>query len=145
MTATAHSLVGVSLGKLVPNPYLALGLVFASNFILDAVPHWDVGTGWHRRTKVLTFIYSFLDVALGLGLAFFFFSGQLAPVYILLLVLTSTLADYLESPYIFLGWNFPPFIWFYKIQSRLHSRDGTLWGIMTQVIVVLPLVFLASR
>ncbi len=143
MTATAHTLVGVSLGKLIPNPYISLPIVFLSNFVLDAVPHWDTGTGWHSRPKIVTFFISAIDVFLGIILAWIIFHNQLNPVYLFSLVFTATLADWAESPYIFLGWDIPPFNWFYKIQSKYHAKDGTFWGVLTQIIVVVPLVLLA--
>ncbi|MFH0863931.1 MAG: hypothetical protein V1858_02505 [Candidatus Gottesmanbacteria bacterium] len=143
MTATTHSLVGVSLGRLIPNPIVALTVVFLSNFILDAVPHWDTGTGWHNRPKKITFIMSAVDVSLGLVLAWVFFHSKLNPLYLFSLVFASTLADWTEAPYIFLNWNFPPFNWFYKIQSKYHARNGSLWGIVTQLVIVIPLVLVA--
>ncbi len=143
MTATAHSLVGVSLGRLIPNPIIALSAAFLSNFVLDAVPHWDTGTGWHNRPKIITFIISGIDVFLGLGLSFLIFNSKVNPVYLFSLVFASTLADWAEAPYIFLNLDIWPFKWFYKLQSKYHARDGTFLGIMTQIIIVTPIVLLA--
>lgn len=83
-----------------------------------------------------------LDVLLGFGLSFWLFGEKLGPVFLFLMIIAATLPDYLETPYIFLGWDFPPFIWFYKIQSKIHARDGTFWGILTQIIIVAPLIIL---
>lgn len=143
MTATSHSLVGASLAKLMPNPYLAILLALFSNFVLDLIPHWDTGTGWHHRPKIITFMMSGLDVFSGLIFSWWLFSSSVNPLYLLIIILTATLPDWLEAPYIFLNWDFPPFNWFYHVQSRFHGRDGTIWGVVTQIIVVLPLVWLA--
>ena len=145
MTATAHALTGASIAYLVPNPTLALPLAFASNFLLDMVPHWDVGTGWHKRRRLLTFLYAGVDVVLGFSLGFLFFSSKVHLSYLFLLMFVATLADWAEAPYLFLGWNFPPFSWFYKFQSKIHHRDGTTLGVLTQIIVVGSLLLLSSR
>lgn len=145
MTATTHALTGASLGSLIPNPFLALFLSLVSNFLLDLLPHWDVGTGWRQRRKFLTFIFAGIDVLVGFSLGFWLFGNQIDLPYLFLLMLTATLADWLEAPYLFLNWNFPPFSWFYQLQSKLHWRDGTFWGIVSQIVIVVPLVFLAKQ
>lgn len=140
MTATAHSLVGASIGSLLPNPYLAIPSAVISNFLMDLIPHWDTGTGWHNRPKIITFFATGIDVLLGLLIAFLLFSQKINPFYLLSLIFAATLPDYLEAPYLFLGWDFPPFSWFYQFQSKFHARDGTFWGIISQIIVVMPIV-----
>lgn len=144
MTATAHSLVGAALAAKIGNPALAIPLAFASHFLLDCVPHWDTGTHYHERPKKATFLYSGLDVALGLGLSLLFFGNTISLSYLLLMIFVSTLPDWLQSPYIFWGIKLPPFYWFYKIQSKLNNKDGSWFGIFTQLAVVLPLLIWAK-
>lgn len=143
MTATSHSLAGASLAKLIPNPYLSIPLALLSNFVLDFIPHWDTGTGWHNRPKIITFLMTGFDVFLGLLLSWWLFSSTVNPLYLLIVIFAATLPDWIEAPYLFLNWDFPPFNWFYRLQSRFHGRDGTIWGVVTQIIVILPLVWLA--
>lgn len=145
MTATAHSLVGASIVKLAPNPYLAIPLAFISNFLLDMIPHWDTGTGWRGRPRIFTFFATSLDVMIGLFLSFLVFRFQVSPFYLLAGIFAATLPDWLAAPYIFLAWDLPPFSWFYRFQSKIHARDGTVLGIVTQVVTVLPIVYLASQ
>lgn len=144
MTATAHSLVGACLAVKIGNPALAIPLAFASNFLLDVVPHWDVGTHWHDRPLAKTFVYAALDVFLGLGLSLLLFSHTTDLSYLLLMIFIATFADWMESPYIFLGLKIPPFYQFYKIQSRFHNRNSGWFGIFTQFAVVLPLLLWAK-
>lgn len=143
MTATTHSLVGASIGKLLPNPYFSIPLAIVSNFLMDLIPHWDTGTGWRNRPKILTFLATGIDVALGLALAFLLFGKKTNPIYLAILVFAATLPDWLEAPYLFLGWDFPPFSWFYKFQSKFHSKNGLPWGIITQIIIVVPIIAFA--
>lgn len=143
MTATAHCLTGASIASFLPNPFLSVPLSIASNFLMDLIPHWDTGTGWRNRPKIFTLLATGIDVTLGFALAFIIFSKKINSAYLLLNIFAATLPDWLEAPYLFLGWDFPPFSWFYRLQSKLHARNGLPWGIITQVIIVLPLVALS--
>jgi hypothetical protein len=145
MTATAHSLVGASIGSLLPNPYLSIPAAVVSNLLMDLIPHWDTGTGWRQRPRLVTFIMTGIDVILGLILAFLIFYPKTNSLYLISVIFAATLPDYLEAPYLFLGWDFPPFSWFYRFQSKFHARDGTFWGIVTQIAIVSPIVYLASQ
>lgn len=140
MTVTAHSLIGASIAVKIPNPLIAIPLAIVSNTLLDMVPHWDTGTGWRQRPIVKTFFITAVDVFVGMTLAFLIFFQKTNPLYLMTVTFSASLLDWIEAPYIFLGWNFPPFSWFYKVQSRFHAKDGSLFGILTQVIVVLPIV-----
>lgn len=42
MYLPSHASTGAMIGLYVHNPYLACGLAFASHFVLDAVPHWQL-------------------------------------------------------------------------------------------------------
>ncbi|TSC54159.1 MAG: Uncharacterized protein LiPW16_127 [Microgenomates group bacterium LiPW_16] len=143
MTATTHSLVGASIGKLLPNPYFSIPLAIVSNFLMDLIPHWDTGTGWRNRPKILTFFATGIDVVLGLFLSFLVFGKTTDSLYLISVVFAATLPDWLEAPYLFLGWDFPPFSWFYKFQSKFHNKNGLPWGIITQLIIVVPIVAFA--
>lgn len=144
MTATAHSLVGAVIAAKIGNPALAIPIAFASNFLLDVVPHWDVGTHWHDRPIAKTFLYAALDVFLGLGLSLLLFSHSTNFSYLLFMIFVATMADWLEAPYIFLKLKIPPFYWFYQIQSKFHKKDGSWFGVLTQFAVILPLLLWAK-
>ena len=42
MTATNHVATGVLIAVVVPDPWVALPLAFASHFVCDALPHFDM-------------------------------------------------------------------------------------------------------
>lgn len=144
MTVTAHSLVGASIATKIPNPFLGISLAIFSNFILDMIPHWDTGTNWRKRPLVKTFFFTAIDVILGMSAAFLIFYQKTNPLYLLTVIFCASLPDWLEAPYLFLAWDFPPFSWFYRIQSKFHAKDGSFGGIITQIMVVLPIVAFAS-
>lgn len=145
MTATAHALAGAALVSFIPNPSVALPMAFASHFILDLVPHWDTGT--HRREKSPRrfFIETAIDALLGFSLAFLFFGSEVNPYLLSAGILVSQLPDWLEAPYLFLGWKFPPFSTVKAFQSKLHFKKSLPWGFVSQVIVITLLILFLSQ
>jgi len=59
MLETSHVVVGMAIGKYVPNPLLAFVFSFLSHFILDFIPHWDgdfkkVNSSNSKAPRILT-------------------------------------------------------------------------------------------
>lgn len=148
MTATSHALIALAAGAKISNPPLAILLVFFSHFAADAVPHWDAGTNGNHKTKRKMFVEAVIDTILSFIVIiplWYFFKPHLNVGFIFLLVFVSQLPDYLEVPYLFLNWNFPPFSWVYRFQHFFHHRLPLPWGLVTQIIILLPLLFFALR
>ncbi|OGG11458.1 hypothetical protein A2Z00_02830 [Candidatus Gottesmanbacteria bacterium RBG_13_45_10] len=149
MTATAHALVAGAIASSVPDPVLAPILAFSSHFILDAIPHWDIGTNWRTRSKSATGQIAILDTLLGITLAYFLFAGKAPPLMLLTTIIASELPDWLEAPwYMFFathdkkqpGKNAG--IWenltygIYKIENLFHAKAQFPFGLFTQIAAV---------
>lgn len=142
MTATAHAIVGAAIAARIVDPAIALPLAFASHFVFDKLPHWDVMTEADHGNHKAIFIKSTLDVLLGFSLIFLLFG--FSPL-ILLGAFAAQLPDWLEVPAL-LGYKFKPFELNYRFQHWVHdvwfdSRLKAPWGIITQLIVVLLFLF----
>lgn len=157
MTATAHALVAGAIASHIPNPALAVLLSFASHFIMDAVPHWDMGTNWRKRTKRTTGLLALADTLVGITVTYFFFSGKVALLPLVSCILAAELPDWLETPW---------YIWFahqdthepgpragfleiltyriYKIENAFHAKAQFPFGVYTQVATVLFFLLLLS-
>lgn len=148
MLATSHFLIAGVILKMIPDPRISLPLILASHPLLDLIPHWDVKTGQNHDSGTLAkekkrfrlAIMAAGDVLLGIGLTFWLFKG-LDPVLLLIALPISQLPDWIEMPYLFGGLNFPPSIWVKKLQSRLHSRLFLPWGLVTQLVILIPLLW----
>lgn len=149
MTATAHALVSGAIVASVHNPLLALSLVLASHFLMDAVPHWDFGTNWRARSKWSTGAIAIFDTLMGFTLAYFVFGGKVAIPILFLAVALGNLPDWLEAPYyIFFAKNdkkepnkncsfWEKFTYkIYKLENVFHSKAQAPFGIYTQFAVV---------
>lgn len=140
MLATSHALVGATLVRVIPDPRISLPLAFLSHFFLDRIPHWDTATDIKSRPLYQTCLLTVLDVLFGFFLVFLLFSST-SPVLLFWGILAAQIVDWVESPYYFLNWQFPPFSWIYQLQSLNHHRQALPWGLVTQVILVIPLLW----
>lgn len=157
MTATAHALVSGAIAAAVPNPFLAAGLAFFSHFLMDAVPHWDIGTNWRERTKAKTGSVAVLDTLLGFTLAYFLFAGKAGAGPVLMAAVMGNLPDWLEAPYyIFFArtdkkepaktagfWEMTTWR-VYKMENVFHTKAAFPFGVVTQVITVAFFLLLLS-
>lgn len=157
MLATSHALAAGIILKLVPDPKIALPLAFISHFVLDLVPHWDVVSDRNRRGKphqthslvgerdrFKLIFWAGLDVLLGFGLTFWLFSS-LNPWLLFGAIILAQLPDWLEMPYYFWGLHLPLSVSTKKIQSVVHARTSLPWGLLIQLIVILPLLWWVLR
>ncbi|SRR4030042_7148199 len=149
MTATAHALVSAAIARSVPNPYLAIPLAITSHFIMDAVPHWDIGTDWRSRSKTMTGALAIGETVLGITLAYFLFRGKVETPLLLSTIIVGELPDWLEAPwYIFFaqknkhGISKKSGFWekltyrMYRRENIFHSKADLPFGLITQIGIV---------
>lgn len=150
MTATAHTLVAGAIASKFTDPVTAASLALLSHFIMDTIPHWDIGTSWRNRPKEMTGILAILETSVGLGVAYYFFR-TLAPQGTLIVTMVfSLLPDWLETPwYIFfaspkhLRPGVKAGLWenltyrIYKAENYFHTRAEFPVGVLTQVVTVI--------
>lgn len=146
MLSIAHGVTGAFIATKLPHPGLYVPLIFASHYLEDWIPHWDVGTGLStgRRKKSTALILEAFELVVTVGLVYLFWQhGQAAinwPAWAGLAV--SLMPDLLESPRNFLNWE-PALL---KPLNDLHqffhhSTSSIALGLGPQV-VVLAAVFL---
>lgn len=158
MTATAHALVSGAIVAAIPNPTISLPLVFASHFIMDAVPHWDFGTNWRSRSKFDTGAIAILDTVIGFTVAYFVFGGKVSLPILLSAAILGNLPDWLEAPYyiFFASQNKKALtekasIWekityrIYKLENVFHTKATFPFGVFTQVATVAFFLLILAR
>jgi hypothetical protein len=72
MTATNHALTGAAIATVIKQPSLALPLAFLSHFVCDALPHFDSGMEFGKKSM---YVYLSSEFVVMLGL-FMFIVGQ---------------------------------------------------------------------
>lgn len=149
MTATAHALVAGAIYRAIPNPVLSMPLALASHFIMDTVPHWDIGTSWRSRSKKITGAFAIAETLFGITLAYFLFQGKGDSIQLLATIIASELPDWLEAPwYIFYAnkhkhapgaragfWEKLTFR-IYRTENIFHAKAGYPFGVITQIVTV---------
>lgn len=137
MTSISHALIGVSLAATINKPELLIPVALTTHLLCDCIPHWDLGTSWRLRPKLITGTLAILETLFALSIPFWLFSTNISPLLLAIGIVFSLLPDWLEIPYYLTLPNAPrPFYYIYKIQSIIHSRLKAPWGIYTQIVTV---------
>ncbi len=147
MLSIAHGVTGAFIATKIANPFIAVPLIIASHFIEDYIPHWDVGQGLTKKIKShkAAFIQElFTDFPASVLLVFFFFQfGQPFSLRPWLGWAIGLLPDFIEFPYLFLGWRFTPVKQLAKIHKFFHhSIPDKLLGLVPQVLLLIILYLL---
>lgn len=149
MTATAHALVAGAIASHVHDPVSAVALAGASHFILDSIPHWDMGTNWRGRSKRKTGAISIVETLLGITVAYFLYLGKASFPVLTACIIASLLPDWMEAPwYIFFArhdkhepkknagfWEKCTY-YVYKFENTFHTKAQFPLGLLTQVVTV---------
>jgi hypothetical protein len=121
MLSISHSLTGAFLAVTLQNPVLYTPAIFASHYLEDWIPHWDVGTGLTKGTRKRqdAIIMEFGELAItGVLLYFFFQHGQSGINWLAWIGgFVALIPDFLEAPRNFLKWE-PDLI---KPLNNLHA------------------------
>lgn len=143
MLVLTHSLVGGLVASKIKNPLVTSPFLFGFHFILDRIPHWDLGVGFRQRKKIINFFLGLIDLGTSLVVCWLFFQkGQALNFFLWLGIFFSILPDFLEFPALFLNWRFFPFSTIEKIHSEIFHRKTSFWkGIIPQIIIIF-LVFM---
>ena len=146
----AHALVAGAIAQRFPSPVTSSLLAFTSHFIMDAVPHWDIGTNWRNRPKKQTAIFAVLETVLGITVAYALFRGKAPEMTLVPAIIASLLPDWLETPwYIFFAHQAKKRpgesagVWerlayrIYRTENVFHAKTQLPEGLLTQVITVI--------
>lgn len=142
MLSIAHGLTGAFIATQLPSPFVYVPLTFASHYLEDWIPHWDVGTGLSTgKRKIKTaLILEVGDLLITFGLVYLFWGwGQndLSQFWLAMIgAFVGLLPDFMEAPRNFLK-SEPFFLkpfnevhgWFH------HSTPNMALGLAPQVIV----------
>jgi hypothetical protein len=148
MLSIAHAATGATIASSVTNPYLAIPLILASHYALDAVYHHDAGTGLSsgRKSRQTALILGIIDLVLAALIVLLFYPPTSLAFANLLLYLTTPffwgallglLPDFLESPRNFLGHEpkwLKPINHFHA--SFHHSTPNVVAGLIPQIILL---------
>ena len=144
MLDASHALIGASIAKLVPNPYIGLPLNLILHFFFDITPHWDLRTRKTKRSKLNIIALSLTDAFIGFSIGYLLFNQTIPLPYLFASMFIAQFPDWLEAPYHIFEWNFFPFSSIKKLQSKLHNKLDLPWGLVIQILIVLFFIFLAK-
>ncbi|KKU89069.1 MAG: hypothetical protein UY18_C0004G0034 [Microgenomates group bacterium GW2011_GWF2_47_9] len=139
MLSISHATVGAFIATSVENPALSIPLILASHYLLDAVPHWDAGTGLGNGSKSVgkALLLELPDLLLaGTIVLLFFLLPQIWGAFL------GLLPDFLEAPRNFLKYEPAVLRPLNKFHHAFHhSIPHLLPGLAPQIILLLTIWF----
>jgi hypothetical protein len=141
MLSISHSVTGAFIATKLPHPLLYIPLIFASHYLEDWIPHWDVGTGLSsgKRKRSSAIILELADLAITFVLIYIFWQYGHPEININAWIGggVALLPDFMEAPRNFLKWE-PPFL---KPLNELHgmfhhSTSNMIFGLTPQFITI---------
>lgn len=147
MLSISHSLTGAFLAVTLRHPVLFVPAIFASHYLEDWIPHWDVGTGLSKGTRKRhhAIIMELLELGISAVLLFAYFQYGQSEMNWLAWVGggLALIPDFLEAPRNFLKWE-PKII---KPLNDLHaafhhSTPNMVVGLTPQILLLIALWFL---
>lgn len=146
MLSIAHTVTGAFLATTL-HPVLVIPAIFASHYLEDWIPHWDVGTGLSsgKRKKKTAILLEFVELGISVVLLYVFFQAG-RPEFNTLAWLGGFLAllpDFMEAPRNFLKWE-PKIIKPFNDLHHFfhHSTPNMLVGLAPQVVVLVVIWWL---
>lgn len=147
MTATGHAIIGTVIAAKIANPLLAIPLAILSHVAADAFPHWDSGTNEKTKGRNRVKQEAYIDVIIGFLISYaliVFLFPTTNLFYAFVVIIAAQLLDWLTAPYYFFHLKIPPFTWAYRLQKKFDNVMDAPWGIITQVTILILLVYIAS-
>ncbi len=150
MTASAHAIVAGAIATRFSDPLTAGTLALVSHYVMDSVPHWDLGTNWRARSKAMTGMLAIADTVIAITIAYFLFGRNASLLSLTVALAASLVPDWIETPwYIFFARQHkqePPktagffeklCFAVYKMPNMFHTKAQFPLGVLTQIATVL--------
>lgn len=144
MLSISHSLTGAYLAVTLPQPALFVPAIFASHYLEDWIPHWDVGTGLSRGKRQVSHAIAMEIgelVITGILLYVFFQQGKTEVNWLAWIGGgIALIPDFIEAPRNFLKRE----PWFFKPLNDLHqafhhSTPNIVLGLLPQALLLLAI------
>lgn len=123
------------------HPVLVIPAIFASHYLEDWIPHWDVGTGLSsgKRKRTTAILLELGELAISVGLLYVFFQAGRSEINTVAWLggFLALLPDFMEAPRNFLKWE-PKFIRPFNDLHQYfhHSTPDMLVGLTPQIVVL---------
>jgi hypothetical protein len=141
MLSISHTLTGAFIASKLPHPVLYIPLIFASHYLQDWIPHWDVGTGLSvgKRKKSTAIILELGELVISFGLVYLFWKTNSSGLswHIWAGAGVALIPDFMEAPRNFLKWEpswLKPINTFHGLFH--HSTPNLILGLLPQILVI---------
>lgn len=138
MLSISHSLTGAFIATKLPHPLLYIPLIFASHYLEDWIPHWDVGTGLGNgsRKRHHAIMMEFVELGIMAVMVYFYWQHGSTELNFHAWIGASVglIPDFMEAPRNFLKWE-PAWLkpWNDLHGQFHHSTPNMLLGLTPQL------------
>ncbi|MCD6194620.1 hypothetical protein J7K05_00220 [bacterium] len=151
MLITAHTVIGFTIGVVSGNPYVAAPLAFASHYLFDGLPHFEVSSFRKPEERELKpknlfeALFVFADLVLA-AVILFLFRAHWSEAS-LLGSLFAVLPDFLDNVFLWSGFfhRLPLFDRLYSFHKSFHwtARGKDIFlGMVVQLFVILGCILI---
>jgi hypothetical protein len=148
MVSLAHSFAGATIACAFPNPTIYIPLALLSHYILDAIPHYDLGSTIknYEKNKKTSLILAFIDVSIAFITIVIFGYLTHKNLNFYLGAFLGILPDIIDAPTNFFNKKYKLLIFFNKIHGKYHHNSKNVFnGIFPQVIVIIIAILLMVK
>ncbi len=144
MLITPHAVTGALIATRFNSPFLAIPLSIASHFLLDKIPHWQETLYPYKVTR-RTWIRIFVDLSFAFFLVYFI--SIRSPQNSQLIWINAFVSSSLDLDSVAVVYK--PILkikilkYYYHWHVKIQRETSSLWGIITQLVVVLIALKLA--
>jgi len=145
MLSTTHSLASALIVTKVSSPILSFPLIIISHYLMDAVPHWDTGSGLSKglKSKKRAFYQTLIDLFIAALAVFFLFQlGKSPSPKLLFGFILGISPDLIEAPALFLDCRPFPIKQLEKIHDYFHHSWSLPQGLIPQIVLILAIILL---
>lgn len=139
MLSISHSLTGALVATTL-HPVLAVPVIFATHYLEDWIPHWDVGTGLStgKRKRQTAILMELVELGITAVLLYAFFQAGRPELNVAAWVggFIGLIPDFMEAPRNFLRWEPSWLKPFNDLHQYFHSSTpNMLLGLAPQVML----------
>ncbi len=150
MLSIAHTATGALIATKIGNPLISIPLIIASHYLLDTIPHWDVGTGLSsgRKSSSAAFQHELIDLAISGFVVYFLFQSGSAHINFSAWggAFTALIPDFLEVPENFLNLDIKQLRPLNRFHHSIHhSIPDVLGGLIPQFILLLLIAIFSGK
>jgi len=159
MLITPHMVVGSTIGAAIDNPWIVIVLALLSHFLLDMIPHYDIGTRHFKEEKIVLdwkdWLWFTIDGVAGIALTYYIYTITGGHWLVWLGAAVGIAPDIIDDIFrvsvkngklgVDMSKKIPVISAFHRFHEKIHYKlrpEQWYVGVLTQVLVVVLCLYI---